>query len=143
MSADKLYTSDMLAAAVSLAAFPPLPDAGRHAEARSQTCGSTLQMDVDHDAEGRIRSIGMKVNACAVGQASAAIFAKHAGGFGLEELFRVKSALEAWLGGEGELPDWPEIELVAAAKDYPARHGAMLLSWNAAISALSSTEPSG
>jgi len=40
-------------------------------------------------------------------------------------------------------PDWPDLALVAPARAYPARHGAMLLPWKAAAAALSSAAPAG
>jgi hypothetical protein len=30
------------------------------------------------------------------------------------------------------LPDWPGLTAIAAARDYPARHGAIMLAWQAA-----------
>jgi hypothetical protein len=41
-----------------------------------------------------------------------------------------------WFGGKDIVPDWPGFELLAAARDYPARHGAILLPFDAAIAAL-------
>ncbi|HEU4651716.1 MAG TPA: iron-sulfur cluster assembly scaffold protein, partial [Croceibacterium sp.] len=97
--------------------------------------------DLALDAGGRIGALGLRVRACAVGQASAAIFARHATGRDLADLRRALAALEAWLGGEGPIPDWPDLAIVAPAHAYPARHGAMLLPWKAAVAALSSVAP--
>jgi len=44
--------------------------------------------------------------------------------------------MAAWLGGAGQMPDWPGLAAIAAARDYPARHGAILLPWRAALDAL-------
>jgi len=85
----------------------------------------------------------MRVRACAVGQASAAIFARHAAGRNLAEINDVLARLEAWLDDEGPAPEWPGLALVAPARAYPARHGAMLLPWKAAAAALSSAAPAG
>jgi hypothetical protein len=46
------------------------------------------------------------------------------------------SAVADWLGGEGPMPDWPGLSRIAAARDYPARHGAVMLPWNAALQVL-------
>lgn len=140
MSAARLYTPELLALAVELAVYPPLEGALR-GEARSPTCGSTLAMDLQLDPAQRIERLGMRARACAVGQASAAIFARHAPGRGIAEIERALGQLESWLGGEGEAPDWPDLALVAPARAYPARHGAMLLPWKAALAALSTTAP--
>lgn len=143
MSAARLYTPELLALAVDLARWPRLGDAPLHGEARSATCGSTLAMDLALDDAGRIERLGMAVRACAVGQASAAIFAREAGGRSVEDIARMLGLLEAWLAGEAAAPDWPGLSPLEPARAYPARHGAMLLPWKAALAALSSTAPAG
>ena len=85
----------------------------------------------------------MRVRACAVGQAAAAIFARHAVGCDRAAIARALDRLEAWLDDQGPAPAWPGLGAIAAARDYPARHGAMLLPWKAALAALSSARPGG
>jgi len=136
--AERLYTPELLGLAVELAGVPPLEAASVRGEARSPTCGSTLAMDLLVDGDGRIARIGLRVRACAVGQAAAAIFARHAVGRDLADIERMLDGLEAWLSGASEMPAWPDLDLIAAAQGYPARHGAMLLPWKAAAAALSS-----
>ena len=137
--AARLYTPELLALAVELAQWPPLERASLHGEARSPTCGSTLAMDLALDQAGRIEQLGMRVRACAVGQAAAAIFARHAPGRDLETIDRNLERLEAWLAGGRPAPDWPGLAIIEPARAYRARHGAMLLPWRAALAALSST----
>jgi len=136
-AAARLYTPELLALAVELANVPPLDAADARGEARSVTCGSTLAMDVTLDDQQRIARLGMRVRACAVGQAAAAIFARHAPGRDLADIADALGLLESWLRGEGEAPPWPDLDLLAPARAYPARHGALLLPWKAAFSALS------
>jgi NifU-like protein involved in Fe-S cluster formation len=143
MSAARLYTPELLALAVELSAWPPLDSAPLRGEARSPTCGSTLAMDLMLDEQGAIDRIGMRVRACAVGQASAAIFARHATGRTADHLAGDLGQLESWIAREGPEPDWPELALIEAARSYPARHGAMLLPWRAALAALSSPSDAG
>lgn len=143
MSAARLYTPELLALAVDLAKWPRLGDASLQGDARSPTCGSTLAMDLELDQAGRIERLGMAVRACAVGQASAAIFARDAEGRGADDIAQAFGEIEAWLGGEGPLPAWPGLAPIEPARAYPARHGAMLLPWKAALAALSSTAPAG
>ncbi|MGB3165150.1 MAG: iron-sulfur cluster assembly scaffold protein [Alteraurantiacibacter sp.] len=131
-----LYTPAMLAAAVELANYPPLPDAPLYGMSRSQTCGSTLAMDLALDGEA-IADIGMTVHACAVGQASAAIFVRHAKGRSRTDIARMATALEDWLSRAAPLPEWPDLSLIAPARAFPARHGAIMLPWKAALTALS------
>lgn len=132
-----LYSPQLLALAVELADYPFDQDAPLIGEARSRSCGSTLAVSAQVDLKG----IGLRVVACAVGQASAAIFARHAEG---RDRFDLQTSLETivrWLTADGPMPDWPDIELLAAARDYPGRHDAILLPWRAALDALSKAPP--
>jgi NifU-like protein involved in Fe-S cluster formation len=131
-SAAALYTSDVLALATSLSHWPwddALPLQG---SSRSKSCGSAVSLGLATDVTGHISALGIRAQACAIGQAAAAIFAKEVigkDGFAIAEAER---AIRAWLAGEAPRPDWPELELLEAARAYPARHGAILLAWQAA-----------
>jgi len=142
-AAQRLYTPELLALAIELAEYPPFETSPIHAEARSPTCGSTLAIDLALDGAGSIERLGMRVRACAVGQASAAIFARHARGRDRRDVREALERLEAWLDDEGPAPEWPDLALIAPARAYPARRGAMLLPWRAALAALSSAAASG
>lgn len=128
----KLYTPGVLALATGLAGFrwdPTLPLQG---EARSKSCGSTITLGLGLDASGRIDRMGLRSQACAIGQAAAAIFAQAAIGRDAGDIRAADEAIAAWLTGEGELPEWPGFAEIEAARDYPARHGAIRLAWTAA-----------
>lgn len=132
-----LYTREMLALAVELADYPFDAQAPLVAEARSRSCGGVLKLSARPDAQGRLRHIGLGAATCAIGQASAAIFARHADGTGGSDLARAAQVIAAWLEGSGPLPEWPGLGILAPARDFPARHGAILLPWKAALDALS------
>ena len=137
-----LYSPEILAAAVALADFPIdpalLPLQG---EARSRSCGSMLTVALALDAWERIERVGVRAQACAVGQAAAQIFASAAPGHCAEQIAENRTALAQWLGDTGPAPDWRGIALLDAARGYPARHGAILLAWDAALAALASLPP--
>ena len=120
--------------------MPPDPTLPLHGEARSKSCGSTLAVDVALDQDGRIERLGLQVRACAVGQAAAAIFAGAAAGRSLNEIEAAHAALTQWLAGSRDLPDWPGLAAIVPARDFPARHGAIMLPWTAARDALSSAK---
>ena len=126
-----LYSPELLALAVQLADYPYDPTAPLQGEAHSRSCGSSIYFSATPHNEG------MKVKACAVGQASAAIFATNCSGKPRKVLERTYEQLAAWLKGEGPLPDWPGIEILQPARAYPGRHEAILLPWRAALDALS------
>lgn len=132
MATAALYNTEVLALATSLTAWPwddALPLQG---EARSRSCGSTIALGLARDDDGRIAKIGIRSHACAIGQASAAIFAAAAAGRTASQIAEAETALRTWLSGEGNLPDWPGLDAIAAARDYPGRHGAIMLAWQAA-----------
>lgn len=131
-TATVLYTPQVLALATELAAYPWDPALPLQGSARSRSCGSTLELGLALNGEGRIERIAARAYACAVGQAAAAIFAKQAPGCCGAEVRAAHAALVAWLAGEGPMPGWPGLDAIAAAQGYPARHGAVLLAWQAA-----------
>ncbi len=135
-----LYTPEVLALATSLAAFPLDTGLTLRGSARSPACGSTLELGLALGEQGRIERVGLKAHACAVGQAAAAIFAESARGRTREDLAAALAGVEAWLAASASAPDWPGLEALAAARAYPARHGAILLAWRAALDALPSGE---
>ncbi|MGH6787780.1 MAG: iron-sulfur cluster assembly scaffold protein [Novosphingobium sp.] len=136
--AEVLYTPEVLGLATSLANFPWRDDLPLHGEARSPTCGSAVRLALDCDPDGRIADFGIRAHACAIGQAAAAIFARAAKGRDRAEIAESARTITRWLDGEDGLPGWPGFAAIASARDYPARHGAILLAWKAALAALPS-----
>ncbi len=132
MSSAKLYNAELLGLATSLAAYPLDESQLQRGTARSPTCGSVVEVGLLLDEGGAISRLGVKTQACAVGQAAAAIFAAQAAGKSELEVTAAVDAIEVWLAA-GSLPDWPGFAALAAARDYPARHGAILLPWRAAL----------
>ena len=135
--AGKLYTADLLSLATELASFPLDDTFPFRAEERSRTCGSTITLGVSMGSDGRIARIGMRVSACAIGQASAAIMARHVGSVSTEEAAAMDISVTTWLAGEGAMPQWPGFEVLAPALEHKGRHTALTLPWKALSQALS------
>ena len=135
-SAAALYTPAVLALATSLSRYPLEDALTLRGTARSATCGSTIELGLSCAADGTITQLGLRTHACAIGQAAAALFAEHAVGKSAAQLAMAAAQVEAWLAG-GAVLAWPGFEAIAAARDYPARHGAVLLAWRAALVAMS------
>lgn len=131
-STARLYTPEVLALATSLARFPLDEGLTMRGSARSPTCGSAVELGLALDGQGGIERCGLRAHACAIGQAAAAIFADGATGMDRSRLAASLTEIETWLAG-GDLPGWPGIAAIASAYDYPARHGAILLAWRAAL----------
>ncbi|KQM17450.1 iron-sulfur cluster assembly scaffold protein [Novosphingobium sp. Leaf2] len=137
MSAVVLYTPEVLGLAIELAAYSLADDLAFQGEARSKSCGSAIVLGLTLDAEGAVERVGVKSHACAIGQASAAIFAQSVRGMTGAQIRSARDAIAVWLDQGGATPDWPGLETIAAARAYPARHGAVMLPWTAATQALS------
>lgn len=131
-----LYTLEILRLAGSLPEPAMLERVDGSAELRSPTCGSRLRTQVQLRG-GRIEALSQQVQACAFGQASAALVAQQASGRGHEEIAAALDQLAAWLSGESDIPpDWPGIEALAPARSRRSRHGAILLPFRALLAAI-------
>lgn len=131
-----LYSLDILRLATESAAFPRLEVPEATVERRAPTCGSRITVDVRFDGDGRVAAFGHEVRACALGQAAAALLARHVVGRSPLELVAVRDTLARWLAeADAPPPDWPGIDQLERARAYPARHGAIRLAFEAAADA--------
>jgi NifU-like protein involved in Fe-S cluster formation len=136
MNESALYNRDILRLASSLVAGDRLDNPDGTAESRSPICGSRIQADVALARDGTIAGIALRANACALGQASAAILRANAVGAELDAIAALRSGVADGLTGSSAMPnDWPELALLARAKDYPSRHAAILLPYDALLAA--------
>jgi NifU-like protein involved in Fe-S cluster formation len=143
-SAGKLYTPELLSLATELASYPLTGEWDYAAEARSSTCGSSIMLGIVADASNRIDRLGLRVSACAIGQAAAAIFARSSAGRTEDDLAGTLGEISAWLAADtAPVPTWPGFAALVAARDYPGRHGALILPWRAAALALSKGDANG
>ena len=131
-----LYNRKILRLAASIPHLRRLEAPQASVEKSSPVCGSRVVVDLVTDGEGRVTELGQEVRACALGQASAALMGAHAIGRTATELAQAREALAAYLAGAREDPgDWPGLEVFGAARAYSARHGAILLPFDAAAEA--------
>ena len=131
-----LYNRDILRLAASIPHLGRLDRPQASAEKRSTVCGSRVRVDVTVDEAGRVAALGQEVNACALGQASAALMAASAIGRSPSELGRARDALAEFLAGGRDHPgDWPGLEILGEARAYPARHASILLPFQAVAEA--------
>ena len=132
-----LYTTEILRLAASLPEPRELERVDGRSEQRSPTCGSVVTTEVQLDADGRIEAISQIVQACAFGQASAALVARGAMGLAREELVSALIDLQAWLDGQRNDPGtFPGLTALAPARTRKSRHGAILLPFRALAAAM-------
>lgn len=134
---EPLYTIEILRLAASIPHLGRLTDAHSEVELRSPTCGSKVRIGVRLDESGRVTALGQEVEACAFGQASAALMGAHVIGRSAQELNEAMKAYEQWLRGTRADPgDWPGLGVLAPARTKLGRHGAMLLPFRATLAAM-------
>lgn len=135
----KLYSQRILALAADVPHASRLDAPDASATRRSPLCGSQLTVDL-RVKNGAVTDIGMDVKACALGQASASIFARNAVGADYERIESARSALLDVLERRSEnAGEWPDLEVLTPARDHKNRHASILLVWDAALEALRRT----
>src|SRR5438309_1187792 len=106
-----LYTTELLRLAASLGDPHPLEREDGCSEVRSPTCGSRIRVVVQLDCERRVEALSMEVQACAFGQASAALVEQHSRGRSADDLADAVAGVNRWLSGESDpLGAWPGME---------------------------------
>ena len=132
-----VYTRAMLLAAMELADYPLDERARFTADGHSRTCGSRVTISLDTDGQGKVSRFGISAQACAFGQASAAVLARHINGRSAADIRAAADALSDYLQGRSDdIGNWPGIAMLAPARDLPARRDSMLLPYTTALKAL-------
>lgn len=135
------YSSEVLQLAADIPRLGRL--AAPHASARkvSRLCGSSLDLDLCLD-EGLVSDLALEVQACALGQAAASVLAREAVGAGADEIRAAREALRTMLKEGKPFPEgrFAALAALAPARDYAARHGSVMLAFDAACEALDRLE---
>lgn len=134
---DDLYSNAVLRLAAEIPRIGRLPHPQASVRKVSRLCGSEIELDVIVHS-GRIADLALRVKACALGQASAAVLARAAIGASLRELELARDSLKAMLKQSGPAPRgrFAELQLLQSARAYPARHQSILLAFDAAVEAV-------
>jgi NifU-like protein involved in Fe-S cluster formation len=131
-----LYNTAILRLAASIPLAGRLDGPQASVTRVSPVCGSKVTADVDLDGGGRVVRFAHDVRACALGQASAALLAAGVIGATPGELATARDALAAYLKGDASTPGgWPGLDVFDLARPHKARHGSILLAFQAAADA--------
>lgn len=132
----KLYSQRILALAADIPHSAPLAEPSHRATRRAPLCGSTVSVALRLEGE-RIAAFSQSVHACALGQASAAIFGAAVIGCTPAQVRALCDGLAEMLRG-GAVPGAPfaGYEVLVAARAYPNRHASILLAPEATRDAL-------
>ena len=131
-----LYSTDVLSLASTLENGHLFAPDGT-ARKLSKLCGSEVEIDVAMDGD-RVADAAIRIEACALGQASAALLLEQIRGATLDELVAARDALRAMLKEDGPAPTgrFARLALLEGVRAYPARHQSTLLAWEAAVAAV-------
>ncbi len=132
---EPLYTRDILRLAAAIPYQARIEEVDGP-ELRSPTCGARMRVAVVLDADGRVASLKQAVEACAFGQAAAALVGGDAIGRNAADVRAALAATERWLAGTNDAEPWPGFVALDPARDRKGRHGAILLPFRALLAAI-------
>jgi NifU-like protein involved in Fe-S cluster formation len=136
-----VYNKRILELAANIPLLQRLPHPDATAKAHSRLCGSTVTVDVSM-ADGVVTAFGHDVKACALGQASSSIMARHVVGATADELRLVREQARAILKDHAEPPGgkWSDLSVLVPVRDYKARHASTMLTFDAVVDAVGQIE---
>jgi NifU-like protein involved in Fe-S cluster formation len=136
-----VYNKKILGYAADIPLLHRLQDADATAVAHSRLCGSKVTVDLKM-RDGVVTDFGHDVKACALGQASSSIMARHVIGSGSAELKSLRDQMYKMLKDGGDAPSgkWSELEALTPVRDYKARHASTLLTFDAVVDAVNQIE---
>jgi len=132
-----LYSKRILAFAANIPLTAELADFDGSANRRSPLCGSNLRVWVKMDGDV-VANYGQDVKACALGQASASIFASAVIGLTKAQIEIGRDQMFAMLTSDGPVPSAPfeELEVLLPARAYKNRHASIMLCFEATLDAI-------
>ena len=142
MELTDLYSDKILEIAGNQPRPGRLSDPDATARKVSRVCGSTIEVDIKV-ADGVITAYGHEVQACALGQTSAAVVATNVVGTGTAEFRRVRDEMTAMLKADGPPPSgerWGDLKYLEPVREYRPRHTSTLLVFEAVCEALDKIE---
>jgi NifU-like protein involved in Fe-S cluster formation len=138
---DSIYNRQILELAADIPRLGRLSAPDASARAHSKLCGSTVVVDLSVRS-GRVSDFAHDVKACALGQASSSLMARHVIGATPAELIDLRDTMRRMLKENGPPPagKWADFAALEPIRDYKARHASTLLTFEAVADALQQIE---
>ena len=136
-----IYNKRIIELAGNIPRLGRLADPDASATAHSKLCGSTVTVDLKMDG-GVVTDFAHDVKACALGQASSSIMARHVIGSNATELRELRETVRKMLKENGKPPEgkWADIAVLEPVRDYKARHASTMLTFDAVVDAIGKIE---
>ena len=134
---DDIYNRKILELAADIPRLGRLADPDASATAHSKLCGSTVTVDLKVEGD-TVTDFAHDVKACALGQASSSIMARHVVGSSAQELREVRTAMRRMLKEDGPAPSgkWEDLAVLEPVRAFKARHASTLLTFDAVVDAI-------
>ena len=136
-----IYNKKIIELAGNIPLLGRLADPDASATAHSKLCGSTVKIDLKMQ-DGVVSDFAHDVKACALGQASSSIMARHVIGSKADELRELRETVRKMLKENGAPPEgkWADIAMLEPVRDYKARHASTMLTFDAVVDAIGQIE---
>jgi NifU-like protein involved in Fe-S cluster formation len=138
---DDVYNKRILELAATIPRLGRLPAPDGSATAHSRLCGSTVTVDLALDGDVVV-DFAHDVKACALGQASSSLMARHVVGSTVGELRALREDVRRMLKDNGPVPagKWADLAVLEPVRDFKARHASTLLTFDAVVDAIARAE---
>ena len=138
---NEIYNKRILEFAADIRRLKRLANPDATAVAHSRLCGSKVTVDLKMK-DGVVTDFGQDVKACALGQASSSIMARHVVGSTGIEMKGLREQMHNMLKGQGPPPEgkWADLEALLPVRDFKARQPSTLLTFDAVADAVSQIE---
>ncbi|MDO8533882.1 MAG: iron-sulfur cluster assembly scaffold protein [Xanthobacteraceae bacterium] len=138
---NEVYNRRILELAGDIPRLGRLPRPQATATAHSKLCGSTVIVDLAMEGD-KVSDFAHEVKACALGQASSSVMARHVVGSSAEELREVRTRMRKMLKEKGPAPGgkWADLAVLEPVRDYQARHASTMLTFDAVVAAIDEIE---
>ena len=138
---DDVYNAKILGFAGNIGRAGRLENPDATAKAHSKLCGSTVLVDLKME-DGVVTDFAHEVKACALGQASSSIMARHVVGASAGELRAVRETMLKMLKENGPPPEgrFEDLKYLEPVRDYKARHASTMLTFDAVVDCLDQIE---
>jgi NifU-like protein involved in Fe-S cluster formation len=138
---DDIYNTKILEFAGNIQRIGSLADADAVAQAHSKLCGSKVKVWLKMEGD-RVIDFAHDVKACALGQASSSIMARHVVGASADELRRARQDMLGMLKENGDGPSgrFEDMRYLLPVRDYKARHASTMLTFDAVVDCIGQIE---
>jgi NifU-like protein involved in Fe-S cluster formation len=138
-----IYNKRILELAADIPRLGRLDAPQASAVAHSRLCGSKVTVDLAMDGDV-VTDYAHDVKACALGQASASLMARHVVGSSAAELRAVRDQMRRMLKENGPAPTgkWEELRVLEPVREFKARQASTLLPFDAVVDAIGKIEAS-